>query len=354
MKSFKLLIFLTTSLIILSCSDEGDPVEEPKGDYEFGYFITNEGPFQNGSGTITFVGDDGNVQQEVYKTVNGENLGNIVNSMYIDGDKAYIVVNNSSLIVVVNRNTMEKLAVIDGDGVNNPRHFVVAEGKGFVSNWGDPFDPSDDFIAVVDLDLNEVRGTIPVGEGPERMLTTSKGIFVALQGGFNFNNEVVLINPMTDEVVSTISVGDVPNSLQEDDAGNVWALCGGKPSYADEETAGQLYKIELSDLSASSQEFAQSTDHPGLLNFDAGQLYYLLNGQVFRMSPGAGAGELPKESIQGLDGFYYGMTVESGELYGTDAGDFASEGTVKVFNVNSGALLNTIDAGIVPGQVVFQ
>ena len=69
------------------------------------------------------------------------------------------------------------------------------------------------------------------------------------------------------------------------------------------------------------------------------------------MTPGTAT--LPSEPIPGLDGFYYGMTVQDGELYGTDAGDFASEGKVKVFNVNSGALLSTIDAGIIPGQVVI-
>ena len=93
------------------------------------------------------------------------------------------------------------------------------------------------------------------------------------------------------------------------------------------------------------------TDHPNLLNFDAGQLYYQLNGQIFRMN--TGAAELPTEEISGLDGFYYSMNVVNGEFYGTDAADFASEGSVKVFNVNSGALLNTIPTGIIPGSVVF-
>ncbi len=54
-----------------------------------------------------------------------------------------------------------------------------------------------------------------------------------------------------------------------------------------------------------------------------------------------------------MDGFYYSMAVRNGELYGTDAGDFASEGAVRVFNLNSGALLQTIEAGIIPGEVVF-
>ncbi|MGA9270434.1 MAG: DUF5074 domain-containing protein [Lutimonas sp.] len=351
MKSIKLLILLITSMAFVSCSDDEEPAPKPKGDYESGYFVTNEGPFQNGSGTITFVGDDGDVQQEVYKIVNGENLGNIVNSMYIDGEKGYIVVNNSSLIVVVDRNTMEKLGVIEGNGINNPRHFIVAEGKGFVSNWGDPNDPSDDFIAVVDLDINEVRATIPVGEGPEHMLATPQGLLVALEGGFNFNDQVLMIDPSSNQVIETIEVGDVPNSMQADGSGNVWVLCAGKPFYADVETPGTLHKIQLSDTSTSFQEFDLNTDHPSLLNFDAGQLYYHLNGQVFRMSPGAT--EFPSEGLPELDGFYYSMTVANGELYGTDAGDFASEGTIKVFNANSGALLNTLAAGIIPGQVVI-
>jgi YVTN family beta-propeller protein len=350
MKSNKLLTLLVLSMIIFSCTDDEDPVEKTKGDYEFGYFITNEGPFQNGSGTLTFVGDDGNVQQEVYKTVNGENLGNIVNSMFIDGDRAYIVVNNSSRVVVVNRNTMEKIAVIEGNGVEQPRHFVAIDGTGYLSNWGDPFDPTDDFITVIDLATYEVQGTISVGEGPERMLATSTGLFVTLQGGFGQNNEVVVIDPASNQIARNIEVGDVPNSLQDDGLGHVWVLCGGNPSFTGSETSGKLYKILLSDLSTTYQEFGP-TDHPGLLNFDSGQLYYLLNGQVFRMNPGVA--ELPEDGIAGLEGFYYSMTVENGELYGADAGDFASEGIVKVFNVNSGALLNTIEAGIVPGQVVF-
>ena len=350
MKSIKLLLLLLTFSFLISCSDDDDDIEKPNGDYEFGYFITNEGPFQTGSGTITYVGDDGTVEQEVYKTVNEENLGNIVNSMHFDGDTGYIVVNNSSRIIVVERNTMEKLAVIEGSGINNPRHFIVVDQTGYVSNWGDPLDPTDDFVAIVDLGTNEVQSTIAVGEGPERMLATSEGLFVALQGGFGQNNQVVLINPAVNEVVSSIEVGDVPNSLVSDGDGNVWVMCGGKPSFTGSETPGSLVKIQLSDLGTSFQEFG-ATDHPSQLNIDGGQLYYQLNGEVFRMSPGDE--EIPMEGIEGLNGFYYSLLVENGELYGTDAGDFASEGTLKIFNVNSGALLSTIQAGIIPGQVVF-
>lgn len=344
--------FLTLVLLLflhLSCSDDKLP-EQPEGDFARGYFITNEGPFQNGTGTITHVAEDGSASQEVYRRVNGEDLGNIVNSMFVHEDKAYIVVNNSSRIVVVDKDSMEKTGVIEGSDIDNPRHFIVSRGMGYVSNWGDPFDPNDDFIAVVDLENNTVLQKIGVGEGPERMVSTSRGLFVVLQGGFGFNNEVVLINTEVNEVESTILVGDVPNSLVADASGDIWVLCGGVPAWTGSETPGSLHRIDADDLDTSFLEFGPA-EHPGLMNFDQGQLYYNLDGKVYRMTPGSM--ELPEQAIAGLDGFYYGMTVRNGELYGTDPGDFASEGSVKIYSVGSGTLISTVEAGIVPGNVVI-
>ena len=58
--------------------------------------------------------------------------------MTIVNDRGYIVVNNSNKIVVVNQYTMEKEAVIEGNSIVNPRFFVANNGKGYISNWGDP------------------------------------------------------------------------------------------------------------------------------------------------------------------------------------------------------------------------
>ena len=184
MKKSNLLFYVAfLAIFISSCSDDNDDPVEPKGDYENGYFVTNEGPFENGTGTITFVADGGAVSQNVYKTVNGEDLGNIVNSMYIADDKGDIVVNNSNKVVVVNRFTMEKEDVIVGDEIISPRFFVAGNGPGYLSNWGDPFNTEDDFITVVSLSTNEVLSTIPVGEGPEKMLLVGERVYVCLQGG---------------------------------------------------------------------------------------------------------------------------------------------------------------------------
>ena len=351
MKKSNLLFYVAfLAIFISSCADDDTDPIEPKGDYENGYFITNEGPFQNGSGTITFVEDGGPVSQNVYKTVNGEDLGNIVNSMYIADDKGYIVVNNSNKVIVVNRYTMEKEAVIIGDDIYNPRFFVADSGKGYISNWGDPNNTADDFITVISLSNNAVLATIPVGEGPENMLLDAGKLFVCLKGGYGVNNKVVIINTDSNSVTENLIVGDVPNSIIVDRNADVWVLCQGKPAYTGDETNGSLFKIEPVSNTISSVDFT-AMQHPTLLNYDSEKLYYNLDGKVF--SFGINDTDLPTEALAGLDGYYYAMSIDSGELYGTDAGDYASEGTLKVFNLVSGDLLQTITTGIIPGQVVF-
>ncbi|MCA0931511.1 YncE family protein [Lutimonas saemankumensis] len=345
-----LFALLSLTIVFSSCSDDNDTPDEPKGDYENGYFVSNEGPFQNGSGTLTFVGNDGAVSQNVYKNVNGEDLGNIVNSMYIEGDKAYIVVNNSSRVVVVNRYTMEKEAVIDGEDINNPRHFAAGNGKGFISNWGDPFDSTDDFITVVSLESNSVLDKISVGEGPEHMIVSGNKLFVCLQGGYGTNNKVVAIDTSDNSVLENIEVGDVPESIVTDSKGYLWVLCSGNPEYTGNETAGSLNKIDPSDYTLTSMEF-ETVQHPSLLNSELGELFYSLDGQVYLMDEDAA--ELPAEAVDGLDGFFYSMLVEGGLLYATDAKNYASEGDLKVFDIKSGTSLETIVTGIVPGQVVI-
>jgi len=351
MNTLKFLSTLLLSIVFLnSCTSDDDP-EIPLGDYERGFFITNEGPFQTGSGTITFVGDDGIVSQNIYKTVNNEDLGNIVNSMTIGSEKAYIVVNNSNKIVVVNRYTMEKITTIEGDNISNPRYFVIQGNTGYVSNWGDPFDPSDDFIALIDLNTTEVFGTISVGEGPEDMIISNSKLFVNLQGGFGQNNKVVVIDTNSNSVTTTITVGDIPNSLIDDGSGNIWVLCEGVPNWTGNETAGSIYKIETASLSISALNFGL-TDHPTLLNYESNNLYFNLNSKIFAMN--TSSNEIPDESINGLDGFYYTMLIRNNELFATDAKDFSSEGDLRIFDLNSGVLLETIKTGIIPGDIVFQ
>ncbi|VAW10141.1 putative surface layer protein [hydrothermal vent metagenome] len=351
MKMKSLVWAAALGFFITSCSSDDNVVEVvPKGDYEKGILVSNEGPFNNGTGTVTYISEDlATIEDAVFNKVNSADLGNIVQSIGFNDDKAYIIANVSNTINVVNRNTFEKVATIT-DGLNNPRYFVEANGKGYVTNWGDTTDETDDYIAIINLTDNTVEGNISVVLGPEHLLAQGEILYVAHKGAFGQNNKVSVINTTSNTVTTTINVGDVPNSMQFDDTGNLWVLCSGKPSFSGEETAGALVKVNTSTNEVATTMTFETTNHPSQLGIDGSMLYYYLGGSVFSLSTTADS--LPSDSdFDELS--FYSMTINKGMLYGTDAKDFASKGSLTIYDLSSKDLLKTLEVGIIPGGVYF-
>ena len=338
-------------VFIAACENDIDDLEPlVVGDYKSGILISNEGPFNDGTGTVSFISEDLTTERsEIYKTVNGEDLGNVVNSIGFADTEAYIIANVSNTIAVVNRDTFEKIAVISED-LYNPRNFVFANGKGYVTNWGDPNVDTDDYVAVIDLTSYEVEKMIAVDFGPEELIVRQNTIYVAHKGGYGQNNVLTVINAESDVVVSTITVGDMPSSMQFDDQGNLWVLSKGKPSFTGEETQGSISKISTSSNSVlSSLEFT-TTEHPDHLSYDGTSLYYNLSGAVYSMLPSATI--LPTERIfEDLN--IYKMTVLDDRLYITDAKDFASNGSLSIYDLNSKEEIMTFEVGLIPGGIYF-
>ena len=352
MKQSKIIVgIFLLGLSIIACTDDDDViVDEPKGAYENGILIANEGPFGTGTGTVTYLSDDYTVTEEsIFNSVNNEDIGNVLNSIGFYEDNAYLVVNASNKITVANRYTFEKIVTIV-DGLDNPRYFVEVNGKGYVTNWGDPFSNDDDYIAVLDLTTNTVESTISVDFGPEEIVAVGGTIYVAHQGGYGQNNIVSVIDASSNTVIKTLEVGDVPNSLSLDTNDNIWVLSGGNPSWAGVETKGVLSKINtITNEIATSFDFAVS-EHPNYLSFDADYVYYNLNGNVYKMNDTAT--ELPtSEEISGL--YLYNMVVKDEVLYAADAGDYASKGSLYVYDLSTNLLINTFATGIIPGGIYF-
>ncbi|MFD2727324.1 YncE family protein [Hyunsoonleella rubra] len=351
MKLNKLLILaLSIGLFYTSCSNDEDTIIIPKGDYENGILISHEGNFGMGNASVSFVSYDLNaVENDVFNNVNSELLGDTAQSIAFNGDLAYIVLNVSNKIEIVNRYTFESVGTIK-TGLNNPRFIAFLNGKGYVTNWGDGSNASDDYLAIIDLSTNTLNGTtISVEEGPEEIISNGSNIYVAHQGGWSQNNKVSVINGSSDTVSTTITVGDVPNSLQLDNSGNLWVLCGGKPSWTGDETSGQLFKVNTGDNTTTSIDFA-ATEHPNFLTIENGILYYYLGGSVYKMSTASTT--LPSNAeITGLS--FYNMTVHGGVLYAVDAKDFASEGALTSYDLSTNTEINSTTVNIIPGGIYF-
>lgn len=357
MKIIKLLtITLSSTLLFTSCCRENLQTEIPASTYDNGTLILNQGGFGNGNASISYLSNDFTVQKNnIFATANPSiTLGDTAQDIGFYQNYAFIVVNNSNKIEIVNRYTMGYVATISG-GLNNPRYIAFYNGKGYVTNWGFGSNPSDDFVAVIDLANYTVTNTISVLEGPEKIISSNGKLYVAQAGGFNFGNKISIINPDTNIVQGTIDVGDVPNSII-DYNNTLYVLCSGKPNYAPVETPGKLVTINLSSNTVLSTLDFPANTHPANLDILINSMYYTVNSSVYKTT--LGATMLPTTSLfsvapQGVNSIYsFALNFKNNTIYVGDAGDFNSNGKIYVYN-SSGNLIHSSIVGIIPAGFYF-
>ncbi len=347
MKRINLLVLALIVFGLASCKK--DPVV--KGEFEDGIFVVNEGNFGQGNASLSFIPAGNNhAEINIFKNANNQALGDQAQSIALSGDNAYIVVTGSNKVEVADRYSMKKQATI-GNGLQTPRYFEpINATTALVSCWGDTSDSTDDYLAIVNMNSNTVTGTIPVDLGPEKMLKSDDYLFVAHKGAWGTNNKVTVYDLVLNHIKQTITVGDRPNSMVV--SGNfLWVLCSGEPSWTGAETAGQLYKIDMNNNFAVSQTFDfATTEHPNFLSIDGNNLFYFLNGKIYKMDTSANA--LPTSEFITYQGVY-NMEANAGKLYISDAKNYTSEGEVVVFDAASGQEVARNTVGIIPGDIAF-
>lgn len=348
-------LFLTTILsavVFTSCTDDDDN-DLPLGAYDNGVLILNQGGFGNGNASVSFLSNDLNTfQNNIFALVNPTvTLGDTAQDIGFINDLAYIVLNVSNKIEIVNRYTLQRVATIS-TGLSNPRYIVFKDGKGYVSNWGNGTSTTDDYVAVINLSNNTLSSPIPVVEGPERMVVNGAKLYVAHQGGFGFGSTVSVID-LSSSAVASINVGDVPNSLQVVD-GSLYVLSGGKPSWSGTETAGRLSKINLTNNTITSALNFAVTSHPSNLAINDSQAYYTVGSNIFKSalaSTSLPTAPLFSTTPQGVYGVY-SFAVNDNKIYVGDALNFSSNGKVYVYST-AGSLLLEKTVGIIPAGFYF-
>ncbi|CDF79761.1 putative surface layer protein [Formosa agariphila KMM 3901] len=345
-------VAFASAALFSSCSSDDDDNDLPKGDYDYGTLVLNEGAFTKNNASISFINAADELTNDIYSTKNGETLGDVAQSMAFEDDKAYIAINNSNVVKVVDRYTMMDITTIS-EGIYTPRYIVFEDDKGYVSNWGDPNDSTDDFIAVINSSTNTVEITISVAEGPEALVEEDGKLYVAHKGGYGFGNTISVINLANNTVETTITVADIPDTMEEED-GYLYVLSSGKYDwFTGEETPGAITKINMSDNSVAEVLDFEVGVHPSHLKIEDDIVYYTLGTEVYTKGLNAA---LPTTALidvasQGAFGIY-GFEVEDNIIYIGDAKDYASAGAVYTYNT-SGTYLNSFTTGISPNGFYF-
>ncbi|MGY0392744.1 DUF5074 domain-containing protein [Bizionia sp. KMM 8389] len=320
-----------------------------QGSYDDGIFVLNEGMFGTNTASVSYLSNAGVLTNDIYAAVNiGSTIGQLAQDMGFYGDNAYIISGGTGEVVVVNRTTFAHITTVS-TGFSNPRYIVFDDGMAYITDWGDPVDPNDDYVAVLNLETNTVIRSISVVEGPENIVKKNNQLFVAHQGGYGQGNSVSVIN-IADDSVSQLAVGDVPNSISADDD-YLYVLCGGTPAWTGSETIGQLYRIDLEDFSTMNTYDFTLGEHPNYMQLGAGTVYYVLNNNIysFDFSATLPSTEFINTAAQNIN-IAYGLSLIDEVLYLSDAGDYVSSGQVAAYNI-SGALQNTYTVGLIPNGV---
>jgi YVTN family beta-propeller protein len=358
MKINKLLaIIFTLNILFVSCNDTDEIIFTGEGaNFKNGLLISGEGSGA-GSGSVSFISNDFSVQtNQIFKTINNEDLGTFLQSIAFDDENAYISVDNAATITVVDRYTFVEKAKIQ-NGLDHPRYMVIVDGIGYSTNWGSTGSETDDYIAVIDLSSHTVTSTIPVGNGPEQIVANNDKLYISHKGAFTTNNIVTVIDIPTKEKTE-ITVKDNPDELFFDASNNLIVLCEGNvvADYSNwpevtiiSQTPGSISTIDTTTNSVTSELVFSEGDHPSSLVKNQNNWYYSIGSKIYKIA--AGATELPTSEIIDVESLY-GMAVKNNTLFTLNA-SFTKLSELSVYNLSSKEKTNSFNVSLGASKIYF-
>jgi YVTN family beta-propeller protein len=337
---------LGLTLFLTACDEDNgiNPPITPQGPR--GLYILNEGNFQRGNASLSFYIPDSNiVYNDLFQSVNGRPLGDVGNSVTMHNGLAYLVINNSHKVEVIDAGTHKSVRTITSAPGSSPRQIAfAANGLGFISNL---FANS---VSMYDPTKGEIIGDIAVGANPDGIAAAGNNVIVA-NSGFGSGNTVTIIDATTRKVVKTVPVGDYPASVYALSEYAAAVLCTG--DFGDfndpnDDTPGSLYIIDL-----QTNRVADSLvlgGHPQRLARDAdGHLYTIHEDGLTRI-------HLASKNVtkKFIPGFFYNLCVDTADrrIYLANPLDYNQAGKLEIYSLD-GSKLKSVDVGIIPNAMVM-
>ena len=342
--TFFFLYFIFFLSIFIACKKETPPpVTNPDITSDHGVFIVNEGNYQWSNASVTYFNfNDGNYAEDVFDDVNHRPLGDVAQSIRVIGEKAYIVLNNSNKIEIVNTKTFASLGVISG--FTSPRYLLpINSTKAYVS------DLYSNRISIVDLNNNTISGSIPCHGSTEEMLAINSTVVVTNTR----TNYIYLINSDIDALIDSIPLGFASNSLALDKNGKLWVMCAGD---ATNSIKASIHRVDVPTKTVEqSFQLNLSLDIWDKLRINATKdtLYYMCKG-IYQMP--ISSGSLPTSTFIPQDTkVFHSIAVNpyNNTIIVADAIDYVQKGKVYYYSSTDGVLQGTINTGVIPTDFYF-
>jgi DNA-binding beta-propeller fold protein YncE len=354
MKKYIIVLFLLVIALQACVKDKPEPSDNPPPSGEGRrLYIANEGSLGNGNSSLSFYNiDKDSIFNDVFFQKNTQQLGDIFQSMLIDGDQLYMAINNSNKIVVVNKQDFALAGTIQ---VHKPRYMLkVNDEKMYVSSLYYPE------INVVNPKTRQVTGKIDIDYANSEGMTMLNGKVYACNWDTTCNY-IYEIDPATDQISARINIaGRASQQVLVDKNQKLWVL------------AGNVYKQKIATLTQidpATRTILKSFTFPAgadvmkpCWNPTKDTMYFLgvnynggtdYNG-VYRMS--IDAPSLPVSlfiQAQALQ-YYWALGLDSvtNQVYLGDPKGFIQKGNVSVYQTN-GQKIRSFSTGLGPCYFSF-
>lgn len=313
-----------------------------------GAYILNQGNFSWSNASLSFLNFDSlKMYNHIFESANNSPLGDVAQSMVIRDSLAYITLNNSGKIYVMNTNT--NMFIGKMTGITSPRYIqFVNDDKAYVS---DLYQTS---ISIINPSSLTVTGSIPVGCTSEKMMLIDNKLIVI---SWSFENKLLIIDVNNDLLIDSLEVGLQPNSMVLDKNKKLWILCdGGFTGIQGGQEFAKLQRINLASMTIEKEfVFSQLSESPIELQINSAKdnLFYI-NGGIFSMS--IDDNNLPETAIiQKETHNFYGLKIHNAtaSIYACDTKSYIQPGVLYRYT-NTGSLVDSFEVGIVPGFICFK
>ena len=255
-----LVMMLAVPFVFAACSDDDGPVPsptpeptpgpDPEPDYSVptdqqGLYVFNGGnQGKSIDGSLSFINfSKQEVSNNVFAAKNNRSLGATVQNGAVFKGALFIAVYGSKTIEVVDKLTLESIKQITTPSTSNGPRYVVADDQYVYASLY-----SGEVIRINPA-TNEIDKTISVGPNPEEMVIANGFLYVVNSDGLNYQNgyvngkSVSKIDLSSFTEVKKIEVGVNPTRIATDGT-NVYALSTGDYT---PENPSSIWKIDAQD-----------------------------------------------------------------------------------------------------------
>ncbi len=307
-----------------------------------GVFIVNEGNYMQGNAELGFI-NNGLKQRldNVFQSANNRNLGDVFQSINIINEQAYLVINNSGKIEIINPKTFKSIGTITG--LRSPRYITkISNSKAYVS------DLYDNNIFVIDLQSKQIIKKIAIKGWSEEMLSLNGYTYVTNVR----SSKIMVIDEFTDEIIDSISTPFAPKNILKDGNNRIWVLCGDVNAIDNKHFIIQLDDLNKKIAKKLLINSPNTATNRLRINKDGNMLFWINEG-VFKMNINDTL--LPVNPIINKENrLFYGLGIDPkyNEIYVSDTKDFNANSDVYRYDF-SGKLLGKFISGKITGDFYF-